>query len=105
MIDNEQDILAVLAHFQERIKDISMRFQDLRDITYELYKENGQLKEENEELKQLLFDKQNDGKAYSNLNHLYNEGFHICHLSFGDKREHDCLFCIQLLEEKFEQKN
>ena len=101
----EQDILAALAHFQERIKDISMRFQELRDITYELYKENEKLKEENEELKELLFDKQQGGEAYSNLHHLYNEGFHICHLSFGEKREHDCLFCTQLLEKKFEKKS
>ncbi|MFW5984717.1 MAG: initiation control protein YabA [Halanaerobiaceae bacterium] len=100
----DEEILTALAHFQERIKEISLRFQELRDITYELYKENEELKEENDDLKKLLFEEkegEESGEGYSNLLHLYNKGFHICHLSFGEKRNKDCLFCIQLIENKF----
>ena len=98
----DEDILSALAHFQERIKDISLRFKELRDITYELYRENEELKEENRDLKQLLFDREENGEGYVNLLHLYNEGFHICHLNFGERRSKDCLFCIQLIEKKFD---
>lgn len=108
MIDEE--ILSTLAHFQEKIQEMSMRFQEIKDITYELYQENEELKKENKHLKKMIFDKEKreeqdiDREGYSNLIHLYNEGYHICHLSFGEKRNGDCLFCIQLLEHRFEEK-
>jgi len=104
----DEEILSSLAHFQEKIEEISIRFQELKDITYDLYQKNEKLKEENQRLKDLIFDEKNrgdnnvgDNRGFSNLIHLYDEGFHICHLSFGAKRKRDCLFCIQLLEHRF----
>lgn len=103
----DEEFLSAFAHFQEQIEELSSRFRDLRDKAYDLYKENEDLKNENQELKRLIFDNEEEkeelGKGYSNLIHLYDEGYHICHLSFGEKREGDCLFCLQLLENKFEE--
>ena len=37
--------------------------------------------------------------ALENLLKLYGEGFHICHLSFGQGRDGECLFCQGFLAE------
>jgi len=36
--------------------------------------------------------------AQENLEKLYLEGFHICHLFFGRERNGECLFCRGFLE-------
>lgn len=96
----DEEVLSVLAYFQEHLAEMSSRFQNLKDITYQLYKENKELKEENEELKEIIFNRKKDkkGEAYSNLLHLYNEGYHVCHPSFAERRKGDCLFCQQLID-------
>jgi regulator of replication initiation timing len=105
----DDEILSALAYFQEQLEEMSIRFQHLKDVTYKLYKENTLLKEEKEELKKLVFKRDNkdpsqNKEAYSNLIRLYNEGYHVCHLSFGEKRKGECLFCLNLLENQIEEK-
>jgi len=109
----DEEILRTLAYFQEEIEELSQRFQELKDITYELYREREKLKQENEDLKRLIFQDREDEspesekhhKATYNLAKLYQEEYHICHLNFGDKREGDCLFCLQLLENQMDDEN
>ncbi|MCC3145268.1 DNA replication initiation control protein YabA [Halanaerobium sp. Z-7514] len=105
----DQEILETLAHFQEQIEALSLRFHKLKDITYQLYKENEELERENEELKSLLFKEKAEEavvkkEGYSNLIRIYDEGYHVCPLSFGEKRKGDCLFCLNLLENQGKEK-
>ncbi|MBM7623939.1 initiation control protein YabA [Sporohalobacter salinus] len=100
-----EDILSLLATFQERLNMLNDDFRKIKKIAHSLYKENKDLKEENENLKRLLFeqkadseDESEDRAGYNNLAKLYEEGFHICHLNFGEKRDGECLFCMGLLD-------
>lgn len=97
MIDEE--LLRALAYFHEQLEEMAVKFQQLKDVTYKLSRENQKLQEENLELKKLVFDKKANvpGKSFQNLMHLYREGYHICHPSFGERRKGDCLFCLQII--------
>lgn len=103
----DEEILNLLAQFREQLQVLTSDFQRMKDVVFALYKENKDLMEENENLKKLLFEKegvkakenpQKVGAAYANLARLYDEGFHICHLNFAEKRRGDCLFCRKFLE-------
>lgn len=39
-------------------------------------------------------------EGYDQLGSLYQEGYHICPIAFGQKREEECLFCIALMEKE-----
>lgn len=103
----DEEILNLLAQFREQLQVLTSDFQRMKDVVFDLYKENKELVEENDNLKKLLFEKegiktrdnqQKVGAAYANLARLYDEGFHICHLNFAEKRRGDCLFCRKFLE-------
>ena len=36
-------------------------------------------------------------QARENLDKLYQEGFHVCHIYFGEQLEESCLFCNAFL--------
>lgn len=58
----DKEVLSALAYFQEHLEEMSIRFQKLKDITYQLYKENEELKNENEELKEIIFARKKEKK-------------------------------------------
>jgi regulator of replication initiation timing len=37
-------------------------------------------------------------EGLARLTRLYEQGFHVCNLNFGSRREDQCLFCAALLQ-------
>jgi regulator of replication initiation timing len=40
------------------------------------------------------------GTAQDNLRRLHEEGFHVCHLYFGQNRRGECIFCFACLKDE-----
>ena len=86
--------------------------QELKMIIRELILEVGELKERVAYLeKNILNDREDlelpvsyslkiEGEAYDNLGRLYNEGYHVCPMAFGQLRDGECLFCVAFMEKE-----
>lgn len=94
---------------ENKCKDLLDELQELKMRAYALEEENEKLRKELTEIfrinieetqrKKPLQKAENRGEGYDNLARLYNEGFHVCPMHFGQSRVgSDCLFCMGLLK-------
>lgn len=89
--------------------------QELKMIIRDLILEVGDLKERIAVLENSLVDLetnrintgedfqkrlQMEGENYESLGKIYNEGYHVCPLAFGQPRRGECLFCIAFIEKE-----
>lgn len=90
--DFSQTILMTLAE----VEAIKRHLQAVIDENTVLRLENSKLRERLEKEEQEN-SKTNFGKI--NLEHIYEDGFHICTFSYGQRRDNDedCMFCLELL--------
>lgn len=90
--DFSQNILLTLAE----VEAIKKHLQGVIDENTALRLENSKLRERlaHEEKEDI---KTNVGKE--NLENIYEDGFHICTFSYGQRRDNDedCMFCLELL--------
>ncbi len=40
------------------------------------------------------------GEGYDQLGRIYNEGYHVCPVAYGQRRVDGCLFCIAFMEKE-----
>ncbi|MDD3364603.1 MAG: initiation control protein YabA [Syntrophomonas sp.] len=40
------------------------------------------------------------GEGYEHLGQIYNEGYHVCPVAYGQRRSDGCLFCIAFMEKE-----
>ena len=59
------------------------------------------LERQNAELRRRLAGGSYEGDGFEALAKLYEEGFHICPGNFGQSREEDCLFCLNLVKKSW----
>ncbi|MFC0233471.1 DNA replication initiation control protein YabA [Vagococcus entomophilus] len=97
-------------HLEAEIKQFSYRLSGMKETMAELMETNVSLEIENKHLRERLFEleatqnmssssKQELSKSRMNLEKLYEEGFHVCNVYYGSRRENneECAFCLDVI--------
>lgn len=98
------------SNIENDLRDMLSRISVMKATTESITEQNVRLEVENKHLRSRLIDleKENiaeaDGKhelskSRLNLEKIYEEGFHVCNVYYGSRRENDeeCAFCLDVI--------
>ena len=104
---------AQLQEMSETLEEMSQEWDEVLVTSHNLEMENHYLRERLNASHQQLRSPVNDepveeiaqtsdlglSKARQNLMNIYDDGFHICNISYGQRRDNDepCMFCLDIL--------
>ncbi len=101
IIDSMMDIQAQTDATLQTIKALKEEVANLLEENQELHMENKHLRERLEREAEQLSDEERAGltKSRLNLENIYEDGFHVCNLFFGQRRVEDepCAFCLEVI--------
>ena len=88
----------------ELLEEISQELQVVIEENHNLTMENRHVKDRLDELEpnthtKKVAKKKKRSQSIINLENIYDQGFHICNLYYGKRRENDesCMFCTEIL--------
>lgn len=89
---------------------------EMKEALLELIEKNATLEMENERLRErvremnqkaspVTDERQELSRSRMNLEKIYEDGFHVCNLLYGSRREHDepCAFCLDVIYRESKQ--
>lgn len=103
-----------LSSLEMDVKGTLSQLSEIKEALHELVEKNTTLELENQRLREHLQEltkldledeltedsvKQELSKSRMNLEKLYEEGFHVCNILYGSRRENDeeCAFCLDVI--------
>lgn len=81
------------------IRELILELGDLKERVYYLERDKicpsaAQPPRQNAEIIKL------QGESYDQLGRIYNEGYHVCPVAYGDPRQDGCIFCIAFMNKE-----
>ena len=102
----KKEIYDLFLELEEQSEKTLHVIREMREQMSVLMEENQELQFENKHLRDRLEEtneipKKETGMTQSRLNleNIYEDGFHVCNLMFGKRREEDepCAFCLEVI--------
>ena len=100
-------ILKLTRDIESGLHTLLTEIQELKNKARRLEKENAALRKQLAGLKgegEVKAQSEERQDEQLNLLKLYDQGFHICNINFGEERGSGCLFCMAFLRKEIEGK-
>lgn len=100
LYDSFDNLEVELSTTMNQLAEIKEALRELVARNAELELENQHLRQHLEELDDKISPKEQElSKSRMNLEKLYEEGFHVCNVMYGQRRKDDepCAFCLDVI--------